>query len=112
MLATHMSLVLLMQVFQEDGSRGRPGLGEVYLLYIHGRVARKCISVGVGCDQQLPLGHPRCVPGRSGSYSTAKRDQKIKAKEKQIKNLAALLEAEADMKKAVEAKNAELVKEL
>ncbi|GKD70361.1 hypothetical protein Tco_1324451 [Tanacetum coccineum] len=42
----------------------------------------------------------------------ARRDQKIEAKEKQIKNIEALLEAEADMKKAAEAKNAELVKEL
>ncbi|GJX51686.1 hypothetical protein Tco_0278531 [Tanacetum coccineum] len=42
----------------------------------------------------------------------ARRDQKIEAKEKQIKNLEALLEAEADMKKAEEAKNAELMKEL
>ncbi|GJX57248.1 hypothetical protein Tco_0287145 [Tanacetum coccineum] len=37
---------------------------------------------------------------------------KIEAKEKQIKNVEALLEAEADMKKAVEAKNAELMKDL
>ncbi|GJU23613.1 hypothetical protein Tco_1156955 [Tanacetum coccineum] len=42
----------------------------------------------------------------------ARQDQRIEAKEKQIKNLEALLEAEADMKNAVEAKNAELVKEL
>ncbi|GKE56035.1 hypothetical protein Tco_1495220, partial [Tanacetum coccineum] len=42
----------------------------------------------------------------------ARRDQKIEAKEKQIKNIEALLEAEADMKKATEAKNAELMKEL
>ncbi|GKC72729.1 hypothetical protein Tco_1118612, partial [Tanacetum coccineum] len=34
------------------------------------------------------------------------------ARENEIKNLEALLEAEADMKKSVEAKNAELVKEL
>ncbi|GKA49983.1 hypothetical protein Tco_0743056 [Tanacetum coccineum] len=38
--------------------------------------------------------------------------QDIEAKEKQIKNIEALLEAEADMKKAAEAKNAELMKEL
>ncbi|GKG19629.1 hypothetical protein Tco_0376728, partial [Tanacetum coccineum] len=67
-----MSLVSLIHVFQENGRRRRPGLGEVYLLYIHGRVARKCISAQVGCDQQLSLGHPRCVPGRSRSYSTAR----------------------------------------
>ncbi|GJW04949.1 hypothetical protein Tco_1563805 [Tanacetum coccineum] len=37
---------------------------------------------------------------------------RIQARENEIKNLEALLEAEADMKKSVEAKNAELVKEL
>ncbi|GKB03513.1 hypothetical protein Tco_0831656 [Tanacetum coccineum] len=42
----------------------------------------------------------------------ARRDQRIQAREKDIKNLEALLEAEADMKEAAEAKNAELVKEL
>ncbi|GJS04107.1 hypothetical protein Tco_0320615 [Tanacetum coccineum] len=38
----------------------------------------------------------------------ARRDQRIEAREKHIKNLKALLEAEADIKKAAEAKNAEL----
>ncbi|GKD01368.1 hypothetical protein Tco_1171642 [Tanacetum coccineum] len=42
----------------------------------------------------------------------ARRDQRIQAREKEIKNLEALLEAEADMKEAAEAKNSELVKEL
>ncbi|GJR58022.1 hypothetical protein Tco_1500184 [Tanacetum coccineum] len=42
----------------------------------------------------------------------ARRDQRIQAREKDIKNLEALLEAEADMKEAAEAKNAKLVKEL
>nr|GFB36742.1 hypothetical protein [Tanacetum cinerariifolium] len=42
----------------------------------------------------------------------ARRDQRIQARENKIKNLEALLEAETDMKKATEAKNAELVKEL
>ncbi|GKG00296.1 hypothetical protein Tco_0301986 [Tanacetum coccineum] len=42
----------------------------------------------------------------------AKRDQRIQAREVEIKNLEALLKAEADMKKAAEAKNAELSKEL
>nr|GFA91109.1 hypothetical protein [Tanacetum cinerariifolium] len=42
----------------------------------------------------------------------ARRDQLIQARENEIKNLEALLEAETDMKKATEAKNAELVKEL
>ncbi|GKB72924.1 hypothetical protein Tco_0934336 [Tanacetum coccineum] len=42
----------------------------------------------------------------------ARRDQRIQARENEIKNLEALLEAEADMKKATEAKNAGIVKEL
>nr|GEX80046.1 hypothetical protein [Tanacetum cinerariifolium] len=42
----------------------------------------------------------------------ARRDQRIQAKENEIKNLEVLLEAKTDMKKAAEAKNAELVKEL
>ncbi|GJU24615.1 hypothetical protein Tco_1163236, partial [Tanacetum coccineum] len=42
----------------------------------------------------------------------ARRDQIIQAREVEIKNLEALLEAEADMKKAAEAKNAKLSKEL
>nr|GEW86420.1 hypothetical protein [Tanacetum cinerariifolium] len=42
----------------------------------------------------------------------ARRDQRIQARENEIKNIEALLEAETDMKKAAEAKNAELVKEL
>ncbi|GJZ97318.1 hypothetical protein Tco_0669771, partial [Tanacetum coccineum] len=40
----------------------------------------------------------------------ARRDQRIQAREVEIKNLEALLEAEADMKKVAEAKNAELSK--
>nr|GEV30205.1 hypothetical protein [Tanacetum cinerariifolium] len=42
----------------------------------------------------------------------ARRDQRIQARENEIKNLEALLEAETDMKKTAEAKNAELGKEL
>ncbi|GJS01639.1 hypothetical protein Tco_0318147 [Tanacetum coccineum] len=42
----------------------------------------------------------------------ARRDQRIQARENEIKNLEALLEAEADMKKVAEAKNAKLVEEL
>nr|GEW23083.1 hypothetical protein [Tanacetum cinerariifolium] len=41
-----------------------------------------------------------------------RRDQRIEAREKHIKNLEALLEAESDMKVEVEAKNVELAKEL
>ncbi|GKD72044.1 hypothetical protein Tco_1330326, partial [Tanacetum coccineum] len=42
----------------------------------------------------------------------ARRDQRIQAREVEIKNLEALLEAEADTKKAAKTKNAELLKEL
>nr|GEW64801.1 hypothetical protein [Tanacetum cinerariifolium] len=42
----------------------------------------------------------------------ARRDPRIQARENEIKNLEALLEAETDMKKTAEAKNAELGKEL
>ncbi|GJU35199.1 hypothetical protein Tco_1183553 [Tanacetum coccineum] len=41
----------------------------------------------------------------------ARRDQRIEAREKHIKNLEALLEVEADMKKAAEAKNAQVTGE-
>nr|GEW25774.1 hypothetical protein [Tanacetum cinerariifolium] len=42
----------------------------------------------------------------------ARQDQRIEAREKHIKNLEALLEAEADMKGAAKAKNVEFAKEL
>nr|GEU79134.1 RNA-directed DNA polymerase, eukaryota, reverse transcriptase zinc-binding domain protein [Tanacetum cinerariifolium] len=42
----------------------------------------------------------------------ARRDQRIEAREKHIRNLEALLEAEVDMKGVAEAKNVELAKEL
>nr|GFC98227.1 hypothetical protein [Tanacetum cinerariifolium] len=42
----------------------------------------------------------------------ARRDQRIQARENEIKNLKALLEADTDMKKTAEAKNAKLGKEL
>nr|GEU70379.1 hypothetical protein [Tanacetum cinerariifolium] len=42
----------------------------------------------------------------------ARRDQRIQARQNEIKNLEALLEAETDMKKTAKAKNAELGKEL
>nr|GEU80818.1 transposase (putative), gypsy type [Tanacetum cinerariifolium] len=42
----------------------------------------------------------------------ARQDQRIEAREKHIKNLEALLEADADMKGAAEAKNVKLAKEL
>ncbi|GKD29070.1 hypothetical protein Tco_1239848, partial [Tanacetum coccineum] len=89
-------------------------------------VTRKHIPAMVGRDQQLLPGHPRNMPGPGVPLSTAReakllkksvtqvarRDKRIQARENKIKNIEALLEAEADMKKSTEAKNAELVKEL
>ncbi|GJT45037.1 hypothetical protein Tco_0953752 [Tanacetum coccineum] len=129
MLTTHMSLVSLMHVFQEDGSRERPGLGEDVVYHIappgvflelrqlpndeflnqyNINLARQ---VAMGSKLRLKFEKEAKLLKKSIAQ-VARRDQRIKAKEKQIKNLEALLEAEADMKKVVEAKNAELVKEL
>ncbi|GJS22640.1 hypothetical protein Tco_0451272 [Tanacetum coccineum] len=49
---------------------------------------------------------------RKSVAQVAHRDQRIQAMEGQRKNLATLLEADADMRKAAKAKNAELVKEM
>ncbi|GJT78833.1 hypothetical protein Tco_1045558 [Tanacetum coccineum] len=49
---------------------------------------------------------------RKSVAQVARRDQRIQAMEGEKKNLEPLLEAEADMTRAVEAKNAELVKEM
>nr|GEW83917.1 hypothetical protein [Tanacetum cinerariifolium] len=64
-------------------------------------------------------GHPKAYTKRSEAWPkaaalTLRKPVKtwIQAKENEIKNLEVLLEAETDMKKAAEAKNAELVKEL
>nr|GEY05548.1 hypothetical protein [Tanacetum cinerariifolium] len=47
-----------------------------------------------------------------GQYNVARRDKRIEARELEIKNLEALLETEADMKRAAEDKSAGLIKEL
>ncbi|GJW10705.1 hypothetical protein Tco_1576532 [Tanacetum coccineum] len=115
----------LTRIFQGSCRCGRFRVRE-YLLHFHGRVTRKHKPARVGRDQRLSPGHPRSMPGPSGQPSiareakllkkyvaqVARRDQRIMARENEIKNLEALLEAEADMKKAAKAKNAELVKEL
>ncbi|GJY13800.1 hypothetical protein Tco_0383109 [Tanacetum coccineum] len=49
---------------------------------------------------------------RKSVAQVARRDQRIQAMEGEKKNLDTLLEAEADMRKAAEAKNAELVMEM
>nr|GEZ17738.1 hypothetical protein [Tanacetum cinerariifolium] len=108
---------------------------------------RGYLSVGMGRNQQLPPGYPRGMPRHGRPHSSvevtekattniAKQDQKIQAREVEIKrldqeiksfrvakaesndlhnqtkNLKIVLEAEEDMKKAVEARNAKLAKEL
>ncbi|GJT41086.1 hypothetical protein Tco_0940951 [Tanacetum coccineum] len=101
--------------------------------HIHWRVRRKDISGGIGvrtttaawtpqnvakmckCDRVSPRGYVKkqeVKQQRKAVAQVARRDQRIQAREKDIKNLEALLEAEADMKEAAEAKNAKLVKEL
>ncbi|GKE41511.1 putative gypsy type transposase, partial [Tanacetum coccineum] len=49
---------------------------------------------------------------RKSVAQVARRDQRIQAMEGEKKSLETLLEAEADIRRAVEAKNAELVKEM
>nr|GEZ26500.1 hypothetical protein [Tanacetum cinerariifolium] len=49
---------------------------------------------------------------RKSVAQVARRDKRIQARELEIKNLEALLEAEADMKKAAEGKSAGLIQEL
>nr|GEY33039.1 hypothetical protein [Tanacetum cinerariifolium] len=49
---------------------------------------------------------------RKSVAQVARRDKRIEAQELEIKNLEALLEAEADMKRAAEDKSAGLIKEL
>nr|GEY49862.1 hypothetical protein [Tanacetum cinerariifolium] len=47
-----------------------------------------------------------------GQYNVARRDKRIEARELEIKNLEALLETEADMKRATEDKSDGMIKEL
>nr|GEZ62352.1 hypothetical protein [Tanacetum cinerariifolium] len=96
-------------------------------------VARQYILARVGCSQRLPPEYLGCMLGRGGQYSIsratkriAKQEQRIQVREEEIKklnkevqglqnqtsNLKTLLKAEADMKKTVKAKNADLTKEL
>ncbi|GJX22926.1 hypothetical protein Tco_0227371 [Tanacetum coccineum] len=64
---------------QECGHRGdaKPTIcgefrvREINLRFIHGRVARRYLSTGMGRKQQLPPGHSRCMPRCGRPYSTA-----------------------------------------
>nr|GEW07227.1 hypothetical protein [Tanacetum cinerariifolium]GEW22655.1 hypothetical protein [Tanacetum cinerariifolium]GEW22660.1 hypothetical protein [Tanacetum cinerariifolium] len=117
--------------------RGDSRVREINLLPLDGQVARRYLSVGVAMGSQLRLRFEQEVRLlKKPTAKIAKRDQRIQAREEDIKkldqeikslraveakvygfsnqtkNLETLLEAEVDMKKAAEAKNAELVKEL
>nr|GEY21498.1 hypothetical protein [Tanacetum cinerariifolium] len=104
--------------------RGESRVREIVLLSLRGWVARGYLSAGVGRNQQLPPGYLRGMPRHSRPHSTAgmvmgsqlrlRPEQEAESDDllNQTKNLETLLEAEVDMKKAAEAKNAELDKEL
>nr|GEU61757.1 hypothetical protein [Tanacetum cinerariifolium] len=79
------------------------GVRKIVLLSLRGRVARGYLSAGVGRNQKLPPGYPKGMSRHGGDGFIA---------EAKIKNLETLLEAEVDMKKAAEARNAKLAKEL
>ncbi|GJS02239.1 hypothetical protein Tco_0318747 [Tanacetum coccineum] len=65
------------------------------------------------CQELLRLRFEQeAKPLRKSVAQVARRDQRIQAMEGKNKNLETLLEAEADMRKAAKAKNAELVKEM
>nr|GEZ15530.1 hypothetical protein [Tanacetum cinerariifolium] len=87
------------------------GVREIVLLFLRGRVARGYLLAGVGRNQQLPSGYPEGIPrhGRPHSSDGFLAEAKVQIRDK---NLETLLEAEVDMKKAAEARNAKLVKEL
>ncbi|GJS00510.1 putative ribonuclease H-like domain-containing protein [Tanacetum coccineum] len=73
----------------------------------------KNLAQQVAMGSQLRLRYEQEAKLLKKSISqVAWQDQRIEAREKHIKNIEVLLEAEADMKKAAEAKNVELVKEL
>nr|GEU76267.1 hypothetical protein [Tanacetum cinerariifolium] len=68
-------------------------------------------QVAMGSQLRLRFGQEAKLLKKSVAQ-VARRDKRIQARENEIKNLETLLEAEADMKKAVENKSAELNKEL
>nr|GEX59376.1 hypothetical protein [Tanacetum cinerariifolium] len=104
---------------------------EIDLLPLRGRVTRRYLLAGVRRDQQLPPGYPKRMPRHGGSHSgdgfsnkakIQKRGQIAEESQRQDSQTGledaseggreTLLEAEVDIKKAAEAKNAKLTKEL
>ncbi|GJW14238.1 hypothetical protein Tco_0018371 [Tanacetum coccineum] len=78
----------------------------------HYQIHLSQLSVIGAAKQTTRKKHPAVLYQTPGFPQVARRDQRIQATENEIKNLQALLEAEADMKKAAEANNVELSKEL
>nr|GEU32196.1 hypothetical protein [Tanacetum cinerariifolium] len=68
-------------------------------------------QVAIGSQLRLRFEQEEKLPRKSVAQ-VAYRDKRIQAREHEIKNLEALLEAEADMKKAAEDKSARLSQEL
>ncbi|GJT45273.1 hypothetical protein Tco_0953988 [Tanacetum coccineum] len=67
-------------------------------------------QVAIGSQFRLRY-EQEAKPLKKAIAQVAQRDQRIGAREKHIKNLEVLLEAEADMKKAAEANNAQVTRE-
>nr|GEY23758.1 hypothetical protein [Tanacetum cinerariifolium] len=95
---------------------------EIELLPIYGWVTRRNLSTRMGSDQQLPPGHPERIPRCCRSHSAAEvaigsqlrlrfEQEEIQGLQNQTSNLKTLMEAEADIKKVAETKNADLTKE-
>nr|GEY06923.1 hypothetical protein [Tanacetum cinerariifolium] len=121
----------------EQGIAQKSGVREINLLPIRGRVTSRYLSAGVERNQQLSPGYPGHVSRHGGSHSTtdvamgsqlrlrfkqevrllkkakakiARRDQRIQAREEEVKRLDQ--EIKSLMVVEVEAKNAELAKEM
>ncbi|GKE57824.1 hypothetical protein Tco_1497009, partial [Tanacetum coccineum] len=88
---------------------------KICLLSIDGWVTRGYLPAKMKRDQQLPPGYPRRMPRHLAMGSQLRLrtvDTEVQGLRNQAMNLETLLEAEVDMKKAAEAKNADLTKEL
>nr|GEY54043.1 hypothetical protein [Tanacetum cinerariifolium] len=82
----------------------KSGVREIDLLPIRGRVTRRYLSTGVAMGSQLRLRFKQEVRLlKKAKAKIARRDQRIQAREE---------EAEVDMNKTAEAKNAKLAKEM
>nr|GEX21884.1 hypothetical protein [Tanacetum cinerariifolium] len=69
-------------------------------------------AMEIGMGSTCPVLTSQDAPVNKSVAQVARRDQRIQARENEIKNLEALVEAETDMKKTAESKNTELGKKL